>query len=347
MIRSSLVFTVVLAAAAGVTAQQPGSSSQYEGTSTPPPDDTIVTTVTVESTPTPSQRVHVETTVPEQQANDRARAESRQAAPVYEDREQPPMRQAEYDGPRVVPQVVQGSDDGIVGNGDPNWRPTYTTRTVSRTETPELRARSYPYDPDGDIVHPAAPRPGEIAAGTTIRVRLLTRLSSGFNERGEQFRTRVASDVVRGDRVLIPAGAEIEGRIVEVSRGHVGGSGTLRLRPETVIMPNGLRYRIDAEVTGTPGSRTTVKSEGTIKAGSRAERDGIEYGAAMGAGAVTGGLLAGPGGALTGTIVGAGAVTVHLMTNHPQATLEKGTAIMLTLTEPLYMSRSPERYSEN
>jgi len=42
--------------------------------------------------------------------------------------------------------------------------------------------------------------------------------------------------------VLIPAGAEIDGRVVEVSRGHTGGHGTMRLRPETVILPDGMRY---------------------------------------------------------------------------------------------------------
>ena len=41
------------------------------------------------------------------------------------------------------------------------------------------------------------------------------------------------------------------------------------------------------------------------------------------------------GGALAGTIVGASVVSVHLLVNHPQATLEDGTVLLFTLSEPL------------
>ena len=108
----------------------------------------------------------------------------------------------------------------------------------------------------------------------------------------------MASDVVQGGQVLIPAGAEIDGSVMSVSSGHPGGHGSMRLRPETVILPDGSRYRLYAQVTGTPGSRTRVGSEGAINPGSRLKRDGIEYGGAVGAGAVTGAILGGPVGAL-------------------------------------------------
>lgn len=192
-------------------------------------------------------------------------------------------------------------------------------------------------DPDGDIVHARPRREGEIGEGTTIRVRLLDRLSTGSSEKGEPFHTRVASDVLQGGRVVIPAGAEIDGRVVQVSSGHAGGHGSMRLAPEMVILPNGSRFQLHAELTAAPGSRTRVGSEGAIRPGSRAKRDGVEYGAAVGAGLVTGAIVAGPVGALTGSLIGAGAITVHLLVSHPQATLESGTVLMFTLTEPLDM----------
>ena len=68
---------------------------------------------------------------------------------------------------------------------------------------------------------------------------------------------------------------------------------------------------------------------------SRLKKDGIEYGAAVGAGAVTGAILGGPGGALAGTIIGAGVITAHLLISHPQATLENGTVLLFTLSQPL------------
>jgi hypothetical protein len=190
-------------------------------------------------------------------------------------------------------------------------------------------------DPDGDIVHPRQRRPGEILEGTTIRVRLLQRLSTVSSEKGEAFRTMVASDVVQEGRVVIPAGTEIDGQVIRVSSGHVGGHGSMRLAPEVVVMPDGTRFRLHAEVTSTPGTSTRVSNEGNITPGSRLKRDGIEYGGAVGAGLVAGGILGGPAGAAAGSLIGAGVITVHLLVSHPQATLEQGTNMMLTLTEPL------------
>jgi len=81
-----------------------------------------------------------------------------------------------------------------------------------------------------------------------------------------------------------------------------------------------------------------VVGEGTIKADSRLKKDGIEYGGAVGAGAITGAIVAGPAGALAGTLIGAGAITVHLLVSHPQATLDPGTTMMFMLTDSLYLA---------
>ena len=122
--------------------------------------------------------------------------------------------------------------------------------------------------------------------------------------------------------------------MVDVSRGHLGGHGMLLLRPETVTMPDGTSFRLHAMVTDTPASRTHVGAEGVISPDSRKKRDGIEYGAVVGGGAATGAIIGGPAGALAGTLIGAGVVTAHLLVSHPQARLDTGTVLILTLTEP-------------
>jgi hypothetical protein len=81
-------------------------------------------------------------------------------------------------------------------------------------------------------------------------------------------------------------------------------------------------------------------SEGAINPGSRVGRDSIEYGAVVGAGAITGAVLGGPVGAVTGGLIGAGVVTTHLMVSHPQTTLEKGSIILFTLTDSLQMTQT-------
>ena len=168
-----------------------------------------------------------------------------------------------------------------------------------------------------------------------IRVHLLTRLSTASSQRGDEFRATVASDVLQDGQVLIPAGSEIDGRVVEVSSGSPGGHGTMRLRPDWVVLADGSRYRLDAQVTGTPGTNTRVGSEGTIAAGSRFKKDGIEYGGGVGAGVVTGAVLGGPVGALAGGIIGGGAITVHLLLDHPQAALNPGTVLIFSLNSRL------------
>lgn len=295
MNRSILTFVVFVAASAALGAQQASPPGPYQGTSNPPPDEMITTPA--EPKPAAGQPMAMQPATPDSTAL------------------------------RSQPQgtTIAGNDGDIV------------QVAPSAPGEPELTARSrsaaLASDSDGDIVQVQALPPGVLGEGTTVRVRLLDRLSTTSSEPGQIFRTRVASDVVQGGQVLIPVGAEIDGSVVQVSSGHFAGHGSLRLRPETVILADGSRFGLRAAVFAAPGSGTHVKGEGTILPDSRLKHDGIEYGAGAGAGLVAGALIGGPVGALTGTVIGAGAVTVHLLTSHPQATLNPGTTLMFTLTD--------------
>jgi hypothetical protein len=137
------------------------------------------------------------------------------------------------------------------------------------------------------------------------------------------------------------AGAQIDGHIVDVSSGRLGGRGWMRLRPETVTLANGSSFRLVAYVAAAPGAKARVDREGTIGAEARIKRGAIEYGGAVGIGVAAGAIMGGPAGALAGGLIGAGAVTVHLMVSHPQATLEPGTVLLFTLTQPLNLVSNP------
>ncbi len=307
---------VFLAIASGALMAQQAPSDPYSGQSHPPSDETIVT-------PPPDQPM------PKPAAGTPMQAPSPAAAAPASPAQREPLPHPSSVDPSVNFPDPDGTDDGIVRVAPP------TGYSAPATAQPGLNSRAYAEDPDGDIVHPHALGPGELPVGAVIRVRLLTRLSTYESRRGEDFRTRVASDVIQDGQVLIPAGAEIDGRVVSVSSGSVGGRGSMRLRPETVILLDGSRCRLDAQLTGTPGSRTRVSEEGTLRAGSRVKKDGIEYGGAVGGGALAGALVGGPVGALTGSLIGAGAITVHLLVDHPQATLEPGTVLLFTLNDRL------------
>jgi hypothetical protein len=351
MNRPTLVCALFVATAAALGAQDATQTNpQYQGQSHPPADDAIITTSIPAAKPPAGHPMNapqyaqpsVQQAAPAADMQTLAPASEPPSAPPNSQMNAPVYRQG--NGAMNAPdngqaygqsQPMDGTDDGIVRVAPSSAPPP----------APDLNARASAYDPDGDIVHPAALRPGELQEGTSIRVHLLDRLSTAMTEKGEPFRTRVASDVLQGGQVLIPAGSEIDGRVVEVSAGHAGGHGTMRLQPESVVLPDGTRHRLHAELTSTPGSHTRVGGEGTVRPGSRVKRDSIEYGGAVGSGVVVGAVIAGPAGALTGGLIGAGAVTVHLLVDHPQATLESGTTLIFQLTDPLYLA--PEAMSGN
>lgn len=310
-------------------AQQTSQPDPYQGTSNPPPDDTIITSQPPETVTAPKPKPSAYGQPADGQPGNRQGAYGQPAAggqyqSVDQAQGQPqPAPMNEGMGNRGLAAPEDGTDDGIVQIApEPQVRPALDTR-------------NRPYDPDGDIVHPAPLGPGQVGEGTTIRARLLERLSTSDSQAGETFKARIATDVVQGGEVLIPAGAEIDGRVASVSNGHTGGHGSMHLSPEMVILPDGTRYKIYAEVTGAPGSGTRVGNEGDVNPGSQLKKNGIEYGGAVGAGAVTGAVLGGPGGALAGTVIGAGVITVHLLVSHPQAVLDSGTVLLFTLTERL------------
>jgi hypothetical protein len=316
MNRSILTCVFMAAASAALCAQQspqPASPSDpYSGVSHPPSDDTIVATQPDQPKPPAGKPLLQPAPAQSQQPaqTQQPSQASQQAAPSGE-----PAAQPNSD--------VTGTDNGIV-----------QVAPAQARADPALNAREAP-DPDGDMVHPHPMGPGTLEEGTTIRVHLLTALSTVHSQRGDEFRSSVANDVIQDGQVLIPTGAEIDGRVVDVSHGSAGGRGIIRLRPDWVVLQNGSKYRIDAQVTGTPGSHTKVGREGTIEAGSRYKKDGLEYGGGVGAGVVTGAVLGGPVGALAGGLIGAGAITVHLVMDHPQATLEPGTVLVFSLNERL------------
>lgn len=290
-------------AATALVAQDASQSSPYQGTSNPPPDDTITTSEQPVPIPKPSPAHPIEQQTPA--------AQPAQSAP------QSMARQG------IVPQAYgDGTDEGIVGVAP---------------SAPTLSTRAFNSDSDSDIVHPAPLPPGTIGEGTLIRVRLMSEISSSFSAPGEPFRSRVASDVLQDGQVVIPAGAEIDGRVADVSTGRFGGHGSILLQPESVTLEDGSRFQLHAVVNSTPGSNLKVGSEGVITPGSRLKKDGYEYAGVGGGGMIVGAVLGGPAGMVAGGIIGAGIVTTHLLVSHPQAKLESGSYLMLTVSEQIQL----------
>lgn len=306
------VFSVVLRA-------QQANQGAYAGVSTPPPNDTITDEAPPQPAPPPA--AHPAKPSPDHYAGAKTAAPAQQAVA-------PPNRTP----PDFITSAnADGTDDGIVE------APAGSQAAVTRPAgSPAISSRLYASDPDGDIVHPQPLPPGELGAGTVIRVRMLNDLASGINKPNDSFRCAVIQNVFEDGSLMIPAGSEIDGRVARVSPGEgLGSDGSMTLHPETVILPDGTRYQIYAMVSATPASHNRIGSEGEITPGLQLKRDSISYGAGVGAGAATGAIVGGPVGALAGTVIGAAAITVHLLTSHPQAKINAGAPVEFTLTQPL------------
>ena len=219
--------------------------------------------------------------------------------------------------------------------GDPDYG---MVTTVPFSTTASLSKRSW--NPDDEMVNFVPSNPNELASGTNIRVRLSQDLSTTEARPGEAFRALVDRDVYKEGRVIIPAGAELRGRVVAVSQGHhLGPHATIRLRPEMIVLPDGTAYHLYAQAVQSKAPNTRTDDEGGIQASPHFKKDAIEYGAGAGAGAVAGGGLAGPVGAGVGSLVGAGVVTAHMMMTNPAAAdLPQGSMLVFSLTEPMELT---------
>lgn len=324
MKRAIFLCAILAASVATLGAQQSSQSDPYQGVSTPPPNDTI----TDEAPPEPPPpAAHPAKPSPDHYAAPASTATAPAQPPAQE-----PARANQVPPDFINSASSDGTDAGIV-EPPASTEPTTAARPAG---SPPMNSRLYASDPDGDIVHPQGPAPGVLGAGTLIRVRMLNDLASGINQPGDKFRSAVIQNVFEDGTIVIPAGSEIDGRVAHVSSGEgLGSDGSMTLRPETVILPDGSRYQIYAMVSATPASHNRVGSEGEITPGMQLKRDSISYGAGVGAGAATGAIVGGPVGALAGSLIGAAAVTVHLLTSHPQANINEGAPVEFTLTQPL------------
>ena len=101
---------------------------------------------------------------------------------------------------------------------------------------------------------------------------------------------------VLNDRIAIPAGTYIQGKITRVERGgHVKGRAQLLIHFTSLIYPSGYTVMLGGSVDNAPGSeKATVKdSEGTIKQDSDAGRKAKDVAGAASTGAVLGGIAGG------------------------------------------------------
>jgi len=179
-----------------------------------------------------------------------------------------------------------------------------------------------------------------LPAGTSMRVKLETTLATFSSKMGDEFSGRVTEAVLVDGKTVIPIGATVQGRVTQVNEPRrVSGRPTIGMFPETLVMPNGDHFTLNATLVDTTlRNGTDVNNEGQFKGKGHDGKDLTEIGLGTGGGMLVGGLIGGGKGVVIGGVVGATATVTHWLSRKNSAMLPAGTELVMELSRPLEMA---------
>jgi hypothetical protein len=186
-----------------------------------------------------------------------------------------------------------------------------------------------------------------IPSGTKVPLALKQSISTKNAREGDAVYAVTTFPVVINDRIVIPAGTYVQGRISGVKRGgHIKGRAEVLMHFSTLIYPSGYTVVLPGAVENVPGAeKTSMKDEeGTIRQDSQTGEKAKTVATAAGTGAVVGGLSNGVKGGLIGAGIGGGIGTaIGLLTRGNDVRLDAGTTLEMVIQRevPLDATRIP------
>ena len=196
----------------------------------------------------------------------------------------------------------------------------------------------------------SAPEKYIVPLGTKLPLILHNAVTTRNAKPGDPVYFETVFPIVVHDRVLIPAGTYVQGEITDARRpGKVKGTGEIRLRLNTMILPNGYTVNFTAIPTnaGTGGDESTDK-EGNIHGDSDKAGDVGTVVKTTGIGAAIG-AIAGQSGAGAGIGAAAGAalgLATVLLTRGPELDLPRGTTVDVVLDRDVPLDASRVNFSD-
>ena len=188
-----------------------------------------------------------------------------------------------------------------------------------------------------------------IPAGSKIPLSLKQAISTKNAREGDAVYAETAFPFVVNERVVVPAGTYIQGKITHVERaGRLKGRAEILMHFTSMIYPSGYTVILPGSVENMPGSdKTSVKDkEGTVRqdkdTGKKIE-DAARNGAYGGAvGGIGGGLASG---GVNGARIGAGAgaaagIAWALLKRGSDVKLDVGTSIEMEIQRPITVDAS-------
>jgi hypothetical protein len=171
-------------------------------------------------------------------------------------------------------------------------------------------------------------RAPEIPAGTTIRVRMIDRLSSEQNQIGDTFHGTLDGPIEVNGRQFYPSGADVMGRVTDVHpTGRLSEPGELDLVLNTVS-------------SGTVAASIHVEPL-VIKGESHSKSNVTKIGGGAALGAVIGAIAGGGKGAAIGTIAGGAAGTGAAAATGKRPATVDSEAVLTFVTSTTSVATSP------
>ena len=176
-----------------------------------------------------------------------------------------------------------------------------------------------------------------IPAGTKLPITLKNAISTKSSHLGDPIYAQTTFPVVLEDRIVIPAGTYVQGRIMQIRpAGRIKNTAEVMMHFTTLIYPNGYTVILPGSLENAPGvDKAEVKDkEGTIKADSdKASKAATIAVPAAGGGALAGALARGTrGGSAIGAGVGAAVgVGIAMFSKGNEVKIAPGTTLEVVL----------------
>lgn len=158
-----------------------------------------------------------------------------------------------------------------------------------------------------------------IPAGTKIPIALKNTISTKANHEGDPIYAQTTFPVVLNDRIVVPAGTYVQGKISSIKpAGHIKGRAEVLIHFTTLIYPSGYTVMLPGSIENAPGvDNGKVKDkEGTIRGDSNAGKTAATVAGPAAEGTVAGAVIHGGEGALIGAGIGGAVGTAIAALGH-------------------------------
>ncbi len=203
-----------------------------------------------------------------------------------------------------------------------------------------------------------------LPAGSTLKVRLTTTLTSKTNKTGDPFTGVVEQPVTADGKTIVPEGSTVSGHVAFIKpSGRIKGRAEMRIVLDTVTTPDDVNFSLAASLAdaqGSPCAKAGKDDEGTVEGCGKSKKDAakaaaIAAGIGAGAGATVGmgqqidcryyGNCGGPGmgtDVMYGAGIGAATALIYTLFKHEkEVILIEGTHLTFIVNRSVTVPEAP------